>query len=261
MGNYAENLSELQRLLGEDFISAKVTAQHPLRKALERVLDYHRENDYLNRDYENGMISLLVKNLKEIEQHDTKLSRVLKRHLKKSDADTYFGIRLEVSVAASLIRHNIPFRKTEHPDFTLCSQFEGATIECGSAHLSESKPGLKDLKYKIGSAINEKVKKDYCNHGLALFIDFTNINYYSKINESLIGNDELKNFIRSILNSANIGSILMWTFMINKDLNQYQWKYHSVDNNNPNGQLLEFLNSNYPFGVDITHSYDFPIRG
>jgi len=229
MATYYENVEELNKLLGKNFMNSNRTAQHPLRQSLARVLEFQRDNDYFNWDYENGAISLLVKNLNEIEVHDRKLLKILRKTLKNSNDDTYFGIRLEISVAASLIRNNTPFSKNEHPDFILHGMFEGASIECGSAHLSKAKLEVTDLKYKIGAVINDKSEYDYCNAGLALFIDFTNINYYSLLNDSLIGNDELKSYVREMLVKTNIGSVLLWTFMINKDLNRYQLNITNLD--------------------------------
>ena len=119
MATYYENIAELNKLLGKNFMNLNRNAQHPLRQSLARVLEFHRHDDYFNRDYENSAISLLVKNLKEIEVHDRKLLKILRKTLMKSNDDTYFGIRLEISVAASLIRNNVPFNKTEQPDFIL----------------------------------------------------------------------------------------------------------------------------------------------
>lgn len=261
MSTLARNITDLKRLFGKQLIETPSFARHPIRRSIERVLTYHNSGDYANRDYENSAISLLAKNLKEIESHDKNLLRIFQRALRSCNNDTYLGIRFEVSMAASLIRHKVPFVKSERPDFRLLDYWDGVCIECGSAHLSEPKIKIADLKYKIGSAIRAKSQYEYCNAASALFIDFTNINYYSMLREILPGMNELKSYVADQLERSGFGSVVLWTYIINLDIRKYQWKYTRVDNEMPNQLLMEFLGTLYPFGHDVTHNYGFLSMG
>ena len=261
MGTLAENITDLKRLFGKQFIDGTSFAQHPIRQSIKRVLMFHEAGDYANRDYENSSISLLVKNLKEISSYDKKLFKVFRPALQSCNNDTYFGIRFEVSMAASLVRNGVPFVKTERPDFTLLKDWDGVCIECGSAHLSKLRTRIADLKYKIGSVIREKSQNDYCNINNALFVDFTNINYHSTLQEILPNVDELKDYVSEQLDHSDFGSIVLWTYIINLDVKRYQWKYTRVDNRMPNPLLKKLLDALYPFGRDVTHDYGFLPRG
>jgi len=261
MASLPENITVLKGLLGKQLIEGHSFAKHPIRQSINRVLTYHDRGDYANRDYENSSLSLFAKNLKEIESHDKKLLRVFRRALQSCNDDTYFGVRFEVSMAASLIRSKVPFVKTERPDFTLLDHWDGVCIECGSAHLSEPKIRIADLKYKIGSVIREKSQYDYCNASNALFIDFTNINYHSTLQEILPGVDESKSYVADQLKRSGFGSVVLWTYIINLDIQKYEWKYTRIDNKMPNQLLMRFLDTLYPFGHDVTHNYGFLSKG
>jgi hypothetical protein len=261
MATLTENITDLKRLLGNQLIDGPSFAQHPIRQSINRVFTFHDSGDYASRDYENSSISLIVKNLKEIENHDKKLLTVFRQALRSCNNDTYFGIRFEISVAASLLRSKVTFIKTERPDFALLESWDGICIECGSAHLSKSKIRIADLKYKIGSVIREKSQYDYCNASNALFIDFTNINYHGTLQETLPSVDELKHYVSDQLERSDFGSVVLWTYIINLDIRRYQWKYTRVDNKMPNPLLKRFLDALYPFGHDVTHDYGFLFRG
>jgi len=200
---------------------------------------------------------LLIKNLREIEVHDQALLTQFRKMLRSANEDTYFGVRFEVSIAASLIRHGTEFLKPDPPDFSLTGEFSGVFIECGSAHLTEPKPTGMDLAYKIGSVIREKSGKSYCNASTCLFVDFTNINFHSLTNKVLLTNDQLNRLVAGALASTRFGSAVLFTYMLNLDLNRYQQKYHRIDGAEPNKLLLRFLKTTYPFGEDRTHDYGF----
>ena len=261
MGTLNENIAELRRLLGIGLLNGGSMAQHPLRQCVGRVLEFHNKRDYASRDYENAILSLLVKNLREIEGYDKVLLNVFRKALIRSNDDTYFGIRFEVSTAASLIRSDTSFAKSESPDFVLTDSFVGAFIECGSAHLSMPKPGIVDLKYKIRRIVKDKSRHGYCHEGTALFVDFTNINYHSKNKENMPTVHEWIDYLQQLLQSANFGCIVLWTYIINRDENKYQWKYTRADAKNPSKALVGFLNAVYPFGHDVTHTYAFHRQG
>lgn len=261
MGSLAENIADLKKLLGKQVVEEASYAKHPIRQSIDRVLTYHDSGDYASRDYENSSLSLFVKNLNEIRSHDKKLLRLFRGALQSCNSDTYFGYRFEVSVASSLIRGQVPFVKMERPDFRLLDQWDGLCIECGSTHLSEPKLGIADLKYKVGSVIREKSQHDYCDAGSALFIDFTNINYHSTLQEILPGVNELKGYVADQLQVSGFGSVILWTYIVNLDTRRYQWKYTRIDNKLARQLLVVFLDTLYPFGYDVTHNYGFLSTG
>lgn len=261
MGNLNENIVDLKRLLGAKLVTGKINTNHPLRQCILRILEFHHKGDIVSRDEENALLSSLVKNLKEIEAYDRVLFGTIKKTLIQSDYDSYFGVRFEISVAASLIRSAISFQKSESPDFLLADEFAGACIECGSAHLSKPKPGIDDLKYKIGAVSFDKSKHGYCHRGTGLFIDLTNINYHSLNNSIIPSVEEWRGYLSEVLDKTQFGSIILWTYIINMNANRYQWKYTRVDSTTPSPQLKAFLDKAYPFGRDVTHTYIFPEQG
>jgi hypothetical protein len=260
MATLEENCAELTRLLGRDLIERASSSQPPIRQAIRSVLDFHKKKDYAQRDYVNTTLALLVKNLREIEAHDKSLLTQFRKVLRTANEDTYFGARFEISVAASLVRHKIPFLKSERPDFVLVKEFDGVSIECGTAHLAKPKPTAADLIYKIGTIVNRKSEQGYCNAGTSLFIDFTNINYHSLTNKAMLTNDQLKSYVAQALATSMFGGAVLFMYMLNLDSNRYQHKYHRVDGAHPSKLLLKFLNAAYPFGEDRTHSYGFMPR-
>jgi len=198
MISYGSLVIELNKLLGIRFINGNVSSKSPIGQSLRRIIEYHNRGEYLQRDYELSKIAILVKHLKEIAEYDINLLKAFKKQIHRSSTyDEYFGVRFEINIAASLIRKNIKFTKAESPDFIIHKKSKNIFIECGSAHLS--KPKLGDIKYKIRSVINKKSSKPYCTLATALFIDITNIYYNSLLNEILIERDEIREYVKNVL--------------------------------------------------------------
>jgi len=252
---------QLKRLLGNNLVVGKSQSAHPIRQSITRVIQFHNADDYRCRDHENASISLLAENLDEVERHDKHLFKLLRRSLLHCNHDTYYGIRFEISVAAKLIREDIPFVKGESPDFALLGEYRGICIECGSAHISSPTPIFHDLKYKISAVIHEKSKSEYCHNRTALFIDFTNINYHGALARNLPSKEQITTYVKDELQSTDFGSVLLYTYIINEDINAYQWKYTRVDAENVSETLAKYLDLSCPYGEDRTHDYDFLPRG
>ena len=86
---------------------------------------------------------MLVKHLSEIKQYDKSLFSQFRTKIKKTkDINLFFGIRFEINVAATLIKHNIQFKKTEAPDFSITFLSGREAIECTSARLSKEKDSI-----------------------------------------------------------------------------------------------------------------------
>jgi len=178
MATLAENLASLASILGKAFLDSPKYASHPLRACIDAVYGHHLSARPALRDLENARVSLLVANLRQIQGHDRRMLAVLKRQLFTSNEDTYFGVRLEISVAASLIRAGRTFLKTESPDFTIESEPDSVFVECTSIHLTRPTTTAEDLYSKLTSAVRAKGATSYCNARTALFIDgrtFTSI--------------------------------------------------------------------------------------
>lgn len=242
------------------FIDGNISSKSPIGKSLRKLVDYHNKGKYLLRDHEFGKIAMLVKNLKGIEGYDVNLLEEFKKQMSGSiTRDTYFGIRFEINIAASLIRKNIKFTKAGSPDFSVHEENKDVFIECGSAHLS--KPKFVDIKYKIGSVINVKSSKVYCNPTTALFIDVTNIYYSSLINKIVLEQNEVKEYVKNILEPTKFGNVTLFTYILNKDLNRFESDYVRIDNNNIDEALLNFLNECYPLGNHTVYSFSIPSEG
>ncbi|MDO8578210.1 MAG: hypothetical protein Q7R50_03410, partial [Dehalococcoidales bacterium] len=184
-----------------------------------------------------------------IEKCDTTLLNKFKRKMRETNKNwgTYFGVRLEINMAASLIQKKINFVKTEAPDFAI-SEY-GVCMECVSSH--RSNVGSANLIDKIHSAIMEKSKKAYCNSSTVLCMDITNISATTEEseNELLAQKDGLRRVVEQILKDthSNYGSILLFSYFM--DLKDYLHSgYWRIDNENIMPALLSFLNKYFPIG-------------
>ncbi|OFV68083.1 MAG: hypothetical protein SCAL_000723 [Candidatus Syntrophoarchaeum caldarius] len=163
---------------------------------------------------------------------------------------------MDLVLRGTIIRKNIKFTKAESPDFTIHTENKNIFIECGSAHLS--KPKLGDIKYKIYSVINKKSSKPYCDPTTALFIDITNIYYNSLINEILVERDEIREDVKNALEHTQFGNVILFAYILNKDLNRFESVYIRIDNKNTEETLLNFLNDGYPFSEHTVYNFAIP---
>jgi hypothetical protein len=252
--NYINSVTELNRLLGLSFIwdgeeYKSVGARTPIGQAIMMVGVYHNQRDYSSRNVEIAKLSMLVKHLQTIEKHDKILLSGFKKIICNTSKDwgTYFGVRIEINIAASLIRKEVNFVKTESPDFTI-PKYE-VFIECVNTHRSNS--GSANLIDKIRSAITQKSKKTYCNPSTVLCMDITNIaatNEESE-NELLANKDEVKRVVEKILKDANsnYGSVLLFSYFLDLQ-GSFHSGYWRIDNKNIEPALLGFLDEYFPFG-------------
>lgn len=259
MMRFGSVAAELNRLLGMRF-SKGVGSKTEIGQSLSAILYYQNQGDYLQRDCELGKATLLVKELQEIERYDPNLLKAFKRQIHKSvTRGQYFGARLEINIAATLIRKDTKFTKGESPDFTINKENKDIFIECGSAHLSRRKLG--DLKCKISSVVNEKSNKTYCNPSTALCIDITNIYYSSLINEALLEKDEIRQYVRKTLEAISFGSVIVFIYAFNRELDRFESGYIRIDNRNIDETLLNFLNECFPISEHTLHEFSIPSEG
>lgn len=247
---YLYFVSELNRLLnmrfvwdGHDYKSTGLKT--PIGESVIMVGVYHNKGDHDNRDVEIAKLGLLVQHLQRIEKYDKNLLKEFKNKIYevRNNWELYFGLRMEINVAASLIMKNVKFVKTEAPDFTILDK--RIYIECGSIHVIKTES--LNMIDKIRSAIVNKSNKPYCSPATALFLDTTNIDFSYLSKGMLMAEDEIKRSVKCVLESAKskFGSLLLFSYFmtVNK---VFHSGYLRVDNSTINKALLEFLDVHYP---------------
>lgn len=248
---------ELGRLLamrfGYPYTSAGSRSQ--IGKVLVDVLQYDNQDRHDSRDLELIKLKFLVKQLKTIEEYDINLLKAFRRQMHRSHSwSSYFGLRMEINIASALINKNVKFTKGESPDFTIHKERD-VYLECGSIHLTRSKEDF--LRKKLSSVISNKSNKSYCNPATALCVDITNIFFHSAVKGDFFTKDTIKGHTKDALinTESELGSVLLFAYMLNQNLNKYESTYLRVDNENVDGELMKFINDFYPLGrhtVDIT---------
>ena len=245
---------ELNRMLGLRFIwdedgYKSVGSRTPIGESILMAGIFHNKGDYSRRNVEIAKLSMLVKHLRTIEKYDQRLLDTFKKKLRDTSKNwgTYFGVRLEINIAASLIEKKVIFVKTESPDFTIreCEVY----MECASIH--RSNVGSAKLINKIRSVIAGKSKKAYCNLSTALFVDTTNVSATSEESEDklLSSKGGLQEIVKQMLKDTNssYGSILLFSYFM--DLNgSFHSGYWRIDNVNIIPALSSFLDKYYPLG-------------
>ncbi len=255
MPQYIYVTVKLSELPNTQFIEEK-DFETPIGEALKNILWYHDNGRHKERDYEIARLNLLVKHLEEIKQHDENMLNSFRSKINRDDAN-YYGFRFEVATAASLIRKKVNFEKTETPDFKIIYGNHEIFIECTSRHLD--KPKSRD--YKIKSAILEKSEKSYCLPNTTLFIDITNIYHHSWLKGQLIQSGQLREYVISLLESIKFGSVVLFVFILNKDLNRLELNYLRIDGYQTDLALKKFLDYYYPLGNHIVYDFVIPKRG
>lgn len=244
----------LSELLDTRFVT-KESFSTPIGRALANIIAYHNSGRYEERDYELARLSMLVKHLKEIKEYNESLLNYFRRKVNRNDV-SYYGFRFEVAICSSLIRKEVPFVKRESPDFEISYTGEKIYIETVSVHITSSK--LRDLKIKIKDAILRKSKKSYCKPNTALFVDATNIFYHNLARSRPFLTEELKEYVSNILKNVNFGSVLIFVYILNKELRRYELNYIRVDNKNIDPTLRMFLDDCYPIKGHKVHDFALP---
>jgi hypothetical protein len=226
-----------------------VGARTPIGEAIKMVSVFHNRGDYANRNVEISKLSMLVKDLQTIGENDQVLLNEFKRKLHDTSKNwgTYFGVRMEINVAASLLRKHVKFVKQESPDFAIPEY--GVFIECGSSHKPDDSSA--DIGDKIRTTITEKSRKAYCNLATLLCMDITNI--AAKCGdggiEILASKNSVHRMVKQILSDTNpgYGSILLFLYFM--DTNEsFHSSYWRTDNDTITPALLAFLDKHYPYG-------------
>jgi hypothetical protein len=127
--------------------------------------------------------------------------------------DQYYGLRFELHVAASLVAKQIPFQKTDPPDFTLTLQEGMAYIECGSTH-TRSVTTEKALHSRLERVVRRKASKGYATPSAALFVDVSSCMSEAARNHFSGFSLALPSTIRHALRTDAFGSVLLFHHLI-----------------------------------------------
>jgi hypothetical protein len=203
------------------------------------TIDLYNRGDGLNGNIELLKLQLLVEDLRRIEAHSDKLLRYFSAQLHKTKYyQSYFGLRMEIRTAASLIEKGIIFFKAESPDFTVSDR--NVYIECGSIHVTSAHVRLET---QIAKPLKGKSVKGYCTPSTALFIDCTNLLFRAP-NTS---DQDVRAEVGTVLSSTDFGSTLLFDYHVTAD-GRLHHSYYRIDNSVIDNNLLQFLTEYYPLG-------------
>jgi len=203
------------------------------------IFDLYNRGDQLNSNVELLKLQLLVEDLRGIERHSDKLMRYFSSQLHKTKHyQSYFGLRMEIRTAASLIEKGVVFCKAESPDFTVSDR--NVYIECGSIHVTS---GQVRLDAQITKPFKSKSTKGYCTPSTVIFIDCTNL-LFKAPNTS---DEDIRAEVGNVLLSTDFGSTLLFDYFVTVD-GKLHHSYYRIDNSRIDSNLLQFLTEYYPLG-------------
>ena len=243
---YSQIAATLARLLRVRFIDGNYATAGPVARALRQVIFLNNTSYYTQRNQELNRLSMLARQLKTIEAHDSDLLEVFRRMLVKGDDAEYAGCRFEVTVCATLIANKIPFVKSEAPDFTLVLPSGHAMIECTSTRLTENKTD--SLTYKICSAVRKKGEKTYAIPSTSLFIDVTNVFFHMDAQERDNNIEDVLAEVQDAVFSTSLGNVILFAFLFEEgesspDPSLFAWR---IDNETIAQELLDVLDTLFP---------------
>ncbi|MBI1977761.1 MAG: hypothetical protein HYS55_03315 [Candidatus Omnitrophica bacterium] len=255
--NFSQLVLEINNLLGMSFVPDKTSFNHPVGILLQQILINSNSEDIEGKNLNFNVLRMFVKHLREVKNHDLKLfHRFRKRIVQANLIEHFIGIRFELEIAASLIRKELNFTKSDPPDF--CVSFHDATvyIECRSMMLTS--PGKGDLLYKLSASINAKSRKDYSNSHTAFFIDMTNIDHHSFIRGIDLEKTAVQQEVFSALSKTSYGSALIFTHGLNEEKQTFESVYIRIDNSQVASDLCRFLDECYSFGNYVIPKFVIP---
>lgn len=204
----------------------------------------HHEGDQIGRDIEILKLQFLFKHLEEIrDNHRAAHQRARKLLRRAKREDQYFGARMEVYCAASLIRAAVNFKCRESPDYQLEGDFSGLFIECGSAHIAGSGT---DLIKKLSLSVLNKCKKPYADRNTILMLDVTNIMFHAARLDAEWTTDEVRSAVSAVIDESGYGGVLLMSYGISKDANRIISNFIRVDGSHASTRLKKFLDAVYP---------------
>jgi hypothetical protein len=182
------------------------------------------------------------------------LFKHFRKKLLRCSADNYFGLRLELRIAATLLAHKVPFKKSEAPDFVLSNN---VGIECTSAHLDfQNLNNPDEVLYKVKAAIAQK-SDNYKTKSNILAIDVSNLLFHEgqeQCAQILADKDKSIPLIREMIRGSPFQSLLYfgyaWIPLIEGNDVNLQLLHVRVDREDIDSASKAFLDSQYPHGDD-----------
>lgn len=247
--------SELNRLLKIRFVPDSKSKGSHLDKTLSSLIPLWNQGRKMESELELLRLIYLVKHLKEIEGFRPELLSHFRRELRRTgNPDSYFGVRFEVYIAASLIRGKVDFIKHEAPDFLIKNGEIG--LECTSVRI-QNYLNKKDYSYKVKSAVRKKTKSKSNRPEVALIIDVTNIAYSEKSPDI----QRLRQTASDALATSEFGSVVLFIHMFNHQLKRIESNYIRSDSEGILAELKQTLDLLYPFGKHRVSSFVIPKEG
>ena len=228
-------------------------ATHPLVSHLISAEQKYHDNRLIGLG-EATYVKFAIEDLEIVRQKKPDLFRHFKKELRRTSIDNYYGLRLEIRIAASLTAKNTAFRKTETPDFVL-TDLPSAGIECTSAHLNlQDTNEPSQVAYKVVRALEEKATFKYKTVNNILAIDVSNLLFHEgheTCTKSLADKDKAYPILREHVNRSDFQSMLYFS---------YAWKafeakgvtlqsfYARIDKEGADQNIAGFLDSRFPRG-------------
>lgn len=200
---------------------------------------------------------LALEDLQKIFNYDKSLYEHFRKELLRKflPLQNYFGLRLELRMATSLIDAKIAFTKSEAPDFILNKPIN-IGIECTSAHLNLftiNRP--KQVIYKVVSAIEKKNGYAYKTPLNILTIDITNLLHHEgqkQCDRILADMDKSRLFLIGKVNESVFEALIYFYYaaipLKNGNGVKLQSCYTRIDKNKINPDCKKFLDIKYPHG-------------
>lgn len=200
---------------------------------------------------------LALEDLQKIFTYDKSLYEHFRKELlrKSLPLQNYFGLRLELRMATSLIDAKIPFIKSETPDFILNKPIN-IGIECTSAHLNLltiNKP--KQVIYKVVSALEKKSTYTYKTPLNILAIDISNLLHHEgqkQCTRILADMDKSRPALTKKVNESVFEALIYFYYaaipLKNGNGVKLQSCYTRIDKDKINPDCKKFLDSKYPYG-------------
>jgi hypothetical protein len=240
---YAGLVLALNELLETRFVPDNPSCSTPLGQSLRGTFEHHNAGNFAHRDFEINKIAFLVQHLRTLKEKEPALLTHYRREFQRAgETDSYFGVRFEVATIAALLDKGVRPIKGERPD--LCIPGGDVAIECTSARVRSVSAKAKPHT-KLWSTITQKSQQPYSNRSTALFVDVTNMAFYSKPFDP----DEYRAATVATNEQNNFGATLLFVTMMNKLLERYETNYLRIDHPRISPSLHAFLDAQYPSGT------------
>lgn len=206
----------------------------------------HEEGDLVGRNMELLKLELLFKNLEEVRSADPQVFTRVRRAINKSKSESaFFGARMEVFFAASLIRSGCKIRSQESPDYALLDTLEGLYVESASAHITTSNT---DIIQKIRHVVRNKTRKPYADRQPLLMMDITNLLFVVAQARKPVSRQAFDKAVLVELLDSGLGAALLFSYGFDDHISTIRASYMRVDSPTPDKKLVSFLDKHYPEG-------------